>query len=167
MISLDLVAPLLPLPLTLPIALIDLRRQRIPNGLTLALFGGGLADAALRGDGALAPALGGALIGAVAAYGLLYGLRAAYARVRGRTGLGLGDVKFVAAAIPWIGLPALPLLILAASLTALATLLLLRLSGRAIRGDTRLAFGPFLVLGLHATLLIDQVSAIPVAGWDR
>jgi len=163
MIPLDLVAPLLPLPLTLPIAVIDGRRQRIPNGLNLALFGGGLAFAALRGDGGL----GDALIGAVAAYALLYGLRAAYARLRGRTGLGLGDVKFVAAAIPWIGLPALPLLILAASLTALAALAILRLSGRSIRGDTRLAFGPFLVLGLHATLLVGALSALAHDGWTR
>ncbi|SFH07638.1 prepilin peptidase [Methylobacterium gossipiicola] len=156
MIPLDLVAPLLPLPFTLPIAVIDGRRQRIPNGLNLALFGGGLAYAALRGDG-----LGGALTGAVAAYALLYGLRAAYARLRGRPGLGLGDVKFVAAAVSWIGLPALPLLILTASLAALAALLVLRLSGRAIRGDTRLAFGPFLVLGLHATLLVGAIPALP------
>lgn len=156
MIDLALVVPLLPLPVTLPIALIDLRRQRIPNGLTLALFGGGLV---LGGP----EAFGAALVGAAVAYALLYGLRAAYARLRGRTGLGLGDVKFVAAAIPWIGLPGLPVMILVASFGALAALLLQRLSGRTIRADTRLAFGPFLVLGLHATLLVNHLvqGAVP------
>lgn len=158
MTDLAIAAILLPLPITLPIAVIDLRRQRIPNALNLALFGGGLAFAALRGRDALGLALGAALIEAATAFAVFYGLRAAYARLRHRTGLGLGDVKFVAAATPWIGLPGLPFLILAASTSALAVLLLLRLFGRAVRPDTRLPFGPFLALGLHAALVLADAS---------
>lgn len=156
MTDLPIAVLLLPLPITLPIAVIDLRRQRIPNTLNLALFGGGLAFAALRGRDAVGAALGAALIEAVTAFAVLYGLRAAYARLRHRTGLGLGDVKFVAAAIPWIGLTGLPLLLLTASTSALAVILLLRLCGRTVGLDTRLPFGPFLALGLHAALVLAE-----------
>lgn len=98
--------------------------------------------------------MGLALAETILAYLLLAGLRAGYARLRGRTGLGLGDVKFVAAAMPWIGLAHLPLMILIASLSALLAVAALHLSGRRIGAGTQLPFGPFLVLGLHGAQLL-------------
>ncbi len=95
---------------------------------------------------------------AALAYALAWGLRALHARLRGRIGLGLGDVKFLAAATAWTGLAALPLVILVASLTALLALGLASLTGRRIGAATRLPFGPFLVLGLHAALLLAPAS---------
>ncbi len=47
-----------------------------------------------------------------------------------------------------------PLLILVASLTALLAIGLVALSGRRIGATTRLPFGPFLALGLHAALAL-------------
>jgi leader peptidase (prepilin peptidase) / N-methyltransferase len=143
-----LVAALLPLPLTLPIALIDLRRQIIPDRLNLALLG----LAGLRAAQAPLAALAEGLAGAGLAAALLWGLRAAYGAWRGRTGLGLGDVKFVGAATAWIGLSGLPLMIFAASGSALVLIGLAALRGRTIGAATRLPFGPFLALGLHAAL---------------
>lgn len=136
-----------PLPLTLPIAWIDLKRHIIPNGLNLALLVAGLGLAAWR-DPDLASVLlrGGE---AALAYGLFRGVRALHARWRGRIGLGLGDVKFLAAATAWTGLPGLPLVLLVASLSALLVVGLARLDAGA-----RLPFGPFLVLGLHAALAL-------------
>ncbi|KAB1079962.1 prepilin peptidase [Methylobacterium soli] len=147
-----LVAALLPLPLTLPIALIDLRRQIIPDRLNLALLGLGLGLAGLRAAQAPLAALAEGLAGAGLAAALLWGLRAAYGAWRGRTGLGLGDVKFVGAATAWIGLSGLPLMIFAASGSALVLIGLAALRGRTIGAATRLPFGPFLALGLHAAL---------------
>jgi leader peptidase (prepilin peptidase)/N-methyltransferase len=150
-----LLAVLLALPLTVPIAVIDLRRHIIPDALNGALFGLGLAVLASRVPAGAIPAeIGLALVEAVFAYLLLAGLRAAYGRLRNRTGLGLGDVKLVAAAMPWIGLAQLPLMILVASLSALGALGLLRLAGHPIGLRTRLPFGPFLVLGLHGAQLL-------------
>lgn len=144
-----LVAVLIALPLTVPIAVIDLRRRIIPDVLNGALLGLGLGLAAVQAPDAIPVAVGLALAESLVA-GLLFAiLRAAYGRLRGRTGLGLGDVKLVAAAMPWIGLAQLPLMILVASLSALGVLGLLRLAGRPIGMRTRLPFGPFLVLGLH------------------
>jgi leader peptidase (prepilin peptidase) / N-methyltransferase len=147
-----LVAALLPLPLTLPLAVIDLRRRILPDPLTLALFAAGLGVTAFDDphlEGVLTRAAEAAL-----AYALAWGLRALHARLRGRIGLGLGDVKFLAAATAWTGLAQLPLVILVASLAALLALGLAALSGRRIGAATRLPFGPFLALGLHAALLL-------------
>lgn len=140
---------LLALPMTVPAAFIDLRARIIPNGLNLALLLVGLGVLAARDPGAAPLALARALAEAAIAYGLLWGFRAAYARMRGRTGLGLGDVKFIAAAMPWIGLAQLPLMVLIASTSALLTVVALHLSGHRIEGRTRLPFAPFLALGLH------------------
>ena len=149
-----LVAALLPLPLTLPIALVDLRRQIIPDRLNLALLGLGLALAMLRAAQAPFAALAEAIAGAALAAALLWTLRAVYGTWRGRTGLGLGDVKFVGAATAWIGLTGLPVMILAASGSALMLIGLAALRGRTIGAETRLSFGPFLALGLHAALWV-------------
>ncbi|NGM36561.1 prepilin peptidase [Methylobacterium sp. DB0501] len=140
---------LLPLPLTLPAGLIDLRRGIIPNALNLALLVAGLGAAAWE-DGARGVAL--ALASAATAYALFRAVRAGHARLTGRIGLGLGDVKFIGAAAAWTGLTGLPVLILAASLSALAVIGILAAAGREIGRDTALRFGPFLALGLHAAL---------------
>ncbi len=144
-------AALLPLPLTLVASLIDLRRRIIPDVLNLAIFVLGIGVAVLRDP---TPATGVAsVVQAACAFGLFWSLRAGYARLRGRTGLGLGDVKFIAAATAWIGLAGMPLLILVASTTALTAVALAALAGKPIDGRFRLPFAPFLALGLHAALL--------------
>ncbi|GJE18850.1 prepilin peptidase [Methylobacterium marchantiae] len=150
-----LLTVLLALPLTVPIALIDLRRHIIPNALNGALFGLGLCVLAVQAPGGAIPvAIGLALAESALAYLLFAGLRAAYGRLRGRTGLGFGDVKLIAAAMPWIGLAQLPLMILVASLSALGALGAMRLAGHPVGMRTRLPFGPFLALGLHGAQLL-------------
>lgn len=150
-----LLPALLPLPLTLPASWIDLRRRIIPDALNLALLALGLGVAAWR-DGV--PGSGIALAEAACAYALFATLRALHARLSGRIGLGLGDVKFIAAAAAWTGLAGLPVLILAASLSALAVVAGLALAGREVGRATALPFGPFLALGLHAALAIGPLG---------
>lgn len=145
LLALALAPVLAPLPLTLPIAWIDWRRRIIPNGLNLALLAAGLGLAAWQD-----PDFVWLRVGEVAvAFGLFWGVRALHARLRGRIGLGLGDVKFLAAATAWTGLAGLPFILLVASLSALLVVVLARLDAR-----TRLPFGPFLALGLHAALFL-------------
>lgn len=93
------------------------------------------------------------LLGAVMGYGLLQAVRLAYRRLRGHEGLGYGDVKLMAAVGAWLG----PLGVTACMF--LGSLLALAWQGVAALGDrnrlTRLfAFGPFLVAGALATLLL-------------
>ncbi|KQQ25369.1 peptidase A24 [Methylobacterium sp. Leaf123] len=152
----ELFFALLPLPLTVAAATIDLRRRIIPDRVNLALLVLGLGASLLRGPAL--PQLGASLAAAAAAFLLLWSLRAAYARLRGRTGLGLGDVKFIAAAAAWTGLAGLPLMILVASLSALAAVGLAVLAGRRLDGTSRLPFAPFLALGLHVALLAGHTA---------
>ena len=84
-------------------------------------------------------ALGG-LIGA-ATLGLIAVL---YRRLRGRDGLGWGDVKLFGALGCWTAWQGLPTILLSAALAGLLWAVALRLTGRHLTATTRLPFGPFL-----------------------
>jgi leader peptidase (prepilin peptidase)/N-methyltransferase len=83
-------------------------------------------------------------------------LRRLYFAIRKIQGLGLGDVKFVAAAAAWVGIAGIPVMLLAATLTALATAGVLQIAGRSMTRQTSLPFGPFLAIGLWAGLMLRQ-----------
>jgi leader peptidase (prepilin peptidase)/N-methyltransferase len=131
------------------LAWIDIRHGIIPDWLNLTIAGVGLSKAVLVG-GALAGlevACEGAAIGAI-----FWLLRRLYFAFRDVQGLGLGDVKFLAAAGIWVGIAGLPMLLLVAALTALACAGIMQLAGRQLTGQTSLSFGPFLAIGLLFTL---------------
>ncbi|GLH80080.1 prepilin peptidase [Bradyrhizobium sp. SSBR45G] len=86
-------------------------------------------------------------------------LRHLYELARGRQGLGLGDVKFVMAATLWVGLSGLPILLLVATTTALAAVLVLQMRGRQMTGETALPFGPFLVIGLVVVFALQTTGS--------
>jgi len=136
------------------LAWIDLRRGLIPDWLNLAIALTGLARVALL-DGfvaALIAACEGILVGAV-----VWMLRRLYFGWRGYHGLGLGDVKLLAASAIWIGIGGVPMQLLVASLTALAAAGMLRLSGHDMTRQTALPFGPFLVVGLLTALALPEI----------
>jgi leader peptidase (prepilin peptidase)/N-methyltransferase len=70
----------------------------------------------------------------------------AYRRLRRREGLGQGDAKLFAAAGAWLGIAALPQVVLLAALAALIAAAGLSLAGTRLRAHTALPFGPFLAL---------------------
>ncbi len=100
--------------LLLALAVADLIWFRLPDALTLALFGAALAWV-WQSSGAAGSALWGALIGA----GAFWMIRLAYRSLRGREGLGLGDVKLMAGLGALVGPWDLPQMVLMASLLAL------------------------------------------------
>lgn len=114
-------------------AVLDAEYLWLPDRLTLSLLGLGL----WLGHGSFADRC----IGAAAGGGLLLALALGYRHFRGRDGLGLGDVKLVAALGAWLGWQALPQLLLAASVCGLLLALWLALSGRRPGPATRLPFG--------------------------
>ncbi len=87
-------------------------------------------------------------------------LRRLYFMFRKYQGLGLGDVKLLAASGVWIGLAGVPVQLLVGSLAALAAAVLLHLSGKTMTRQTSLPFGPFLALGLLVTLILQQTGWI-------
>lgn len=131
--------------LMLAVAATDANRYLIPNALTAAATALALLRAAAIGPDAGAYALlwavGRALIIALPLLALMAGYRA----LRGRDGLGLGDVKLAAVAGAWLGLPALFAAIELAALAAIgAYLLATAIKRRPLKTTAFLPFGLFL-----------------------
>ena len=136
------------------LALIDIRHGIIPDWLNLSVAGLGLAKVVMVG-GLVA---GIEAAGEGVAIGLIFWLlRRLYFGLRKIQGLGLGDVKFLAAAGIWIGIAGLPILLLIAALTALAAAAVMQLAGRDMTRRTSLPFGPFLAIGLLFALVVQQI----------
>jgi leader peptidase (prepilin peptidase)/N-methyltransferase len=133
---------------------IDLRRGVLPDLLTLPLIVAGLAAATLFDREALLDRALGAALGYLA----LRAIAAAYRALRGFEGLGGGDAKLLGAAGAWVGVSAVPQVILAAALAALVTVGALRLCGVRLHAHSALPFGPFLALAIWAVWLIGPVS---------
>ena len=130
------------------LAWIDIRHGIIPDWLNLSIASLGLWKALMTGGPSfgLEAACQGAAIGAI-----FWLLRRLYFAFRGVEGLGLGDVKFLAAAGIWVGVSGLPMVLLVATLAALACAGIMQLAGRPIAAQTSLSFGPFLAVGLLFT----------------
>jgi leader peptidase (prepilin peptidase) / N-methyltransferase len=132
---------------------IDLRRGIIPDWVNLAIAVIGLARAVIVDSwaAALGAACEGIVIGAI-----VWLLRRLYFMLRTFQGLGLGDVKLLAASGIWIGVAGAPVQLLVASLAALAAAGAMQLAGRTMTRQTSLPFGPFLALGLLVALALQQ-----------
>jgi leader peptidase (prepilin peptidase) / N-methyltransferase len=135
------------------LAWIDIRDGIIPDWLNLAIAGLGLVKITMTGDSSAAIEAGGE---GVAIGALFWLLRRLYFSFRGVQGLGLGDVKLLGAAGIWVGIAGIPLVLLVATMTALACVGVMQLSGRALTARTSLPFGPFLAAGLLLTFAFQQ-----------
>ncbi len=122
--------------LLLALAVSDLIWMRLPDVLTLALALAALVRAGLAGHAAMAG------LGAVLGAGSFWVIRRGYARLRGREGLGLGDVKLMAGIGAFCGPGLLPHVVLAGALLGvLAVLVAAVRSGQGPAGDARQPFG--------------------------
>jgi leader peptidase (prepilin peptidase) / N-methyltransferase len=128
------------------IAWIDGRRQIIPDWLNGLLAAGGGVAVMVLGRPSLMDAIAGAAIGASA----FWALRITYHRLRRRSGLGLGDVKFAGAAGIWVGASGLPWMLLVASVSGLLWAIAAGFVRGGVDGQTRVSFGPHLALGALA-----------------
>ena len=138
------------------LTLTDIRRGIIPNSINLSIAGLGLLKAVVSTGAMEAVELGCE----AAATGLIFWLlRRGYFVLRKTQGLGLGDVKFLAAAGTWIGVAGLPILLLIATLAALAAAGSLQLAGRDMTRQSSLPFGPFLAIGLVLTVISQHFQA--------
>lgn len=134
-------------PALIALTTIDIATFRLPDPLTLLLLGLGVVVTASNGSEAV---LWNAIAVAIGFFGLV-AVAALYRRVRGRAGLGLGDVKLYGASGMWVGLEGLPSVLLLACLSALVAIAIALLNERQITTTTPFPFGPFLCLGLWAT----------------
>ena len=142
--------------------MIDQRRFIIPNELTAAAAALGIVYAGIAEPDATVQAIAWRWCAGRCLRSCSSALRAAYARVRGREGMGLGDVKLAGAGGVWLGWPAIPIAIEIAALSALAALgaAACRSGGGAIHATTRLPFGLFLAPAIWLAWLIEVLLDI-------
>jgi len=141
--------------IALAIAVIDARWFIIPNELTAAGFALGLVYAAATEPQALHAMFFAALRGAVLAL-LFLGMREAYRRLRGRDGIGLGDVKLAGVAGAWLSWLAMPIAIEIAALAAIAVFAVRHYAaGRPLDATLKFPFGLFLAPSIWLGWLID------------
>lgn len=124
------------------ITFIDAAHQIIPDLISLPGIVAGLLAALLTPQGSFQDAL----IGVIAGGGSFYLVALVFERLTGRPGLGGGDIKMLAMIGAWLGWQALPLTVLAASLSGalFGTACIFR-SGKGLR--LKIPFGPFLAFG--------------------
>jgi leader peptidase (prepilin peptidase) / N-methyltransferase len=131
------------------LVVVDLRRQLLPDALVLPLLPLGLLEAWLTGGDLVAAGAGAAFGG-----GLLWLVRVVHRRLRGREGLGLGDVKLMAAGGAWIGPAGIGPALLIAALATLAAVGIAHLLGRGPALAARIPFGPGLAAGILVAALL-------------
>jgi leader peptidase (prepilin peptidase) / N-methyltransferase len=146
--------------LALAIAVIDARSFLIPDWLSAAAFLLALADTAngalqnyprffqqfFRQDIwlAMGQAIGLSIVRAAILGFAFFALRAIYSRLRGREGMGLGDVKLAAVAGAWLDWPLMPLAVEIAALAGLCAYAVGQFAGRRpFSGAVPLPFGLF------------------------
>jgi len=146
------------------LAIIDARTLILPDCLTLPLIalgvcyaawinavpGASASDRALEAIYSLAAAAGGFLLMALVAK--------IFRSIRGIEGLGLGDAKLLAAAGAWLGLAALPTVILLAAAGALLITVISRRLSQSQDPLKPVPFGPYLAGGTWIVALYGPLS---------
>jgi leader peptidase (prepilin peptidase)/N-methyltransferase len=144
------------------IACVDLERLVIPDLANIAVAALGVAFVLLETPAsALVGELSDALLRAIAAGGLLFVVRFAFERLAGKQGLGLGDVKLMAASgiiLTWGSLPYA--LVLAAVAAILVVVLHGIRQGAWLDRETEIPFGAFLAPAIWAAFLLEQLNLL-------
>jgi leader peptidase (prepilin peptidase)/N-methyltransferase len=131
--------------LALAIAVIDARRFIIPNELTGAALVLALLNAAVTAQDGMLEAVGAAVLRGAVTTLLFYGLKVGYRRLRGRDGIGLGDVKLAGVAGAWLSWSTIPIAIEIAALAAIAVFLVRHYAAaRPLDTALKFPFGLFL-----------------------
>jgi leader peptidase (prepilin peptidase)/N-methyltransferase len=141
--------------IAIAIAAIDARYFVIPNELTAAGLALALLYAAVTGLEPLG-AVGFALLRAAVLALLFFALREGYRRLRGRDGIGLGDVKLAGVAGAWLGWAAMPIAVEIAALSAIAAFALRHYAaGRPLNAALKFPFGLFFAPSIWLGWLIE------------
>jgi len=144
------------------IALYDARHFVIPNVFSGAALVLALAHAAVLDPAAAAEAIVLALVRGAAAGGVFLAIKLAYRWLRGREGIGMGDVKLAAVAGAWLDwfaiLVAVELAVLAALGTHLARMATRR---RRLRAGSVLPFGLYLAPAIWIRWFVQTVLLWP------
>jgi leader peptidase (prepilin peptidase)/N-methyltransferase len=131
-------------------SLYDIRHYVLPNVASLALAGLGLISAFATQS--VQPA--DALIGAILGGGILWIARLVFRYLRHEEGLGLGDVKWMAAGGIWVGWSGIGPALMIATLAGLVAYGVHAVKMRRLDRSLVIPFGPFLSFGIASIHLI-------------
>jgi len=144
--------------LMISIAVIDWRSFIIPDPLTIAGLVLAVVHAAAQEPDAMLRAVAIAALRGTALALVFLIIRYAYSRIRGKQGLGLGDVKLAGVAGAWLGWSMLPIVVDVAAFTALSAYLLRQfVFGRPMRATNRVPFGLFLAPAIWLCWLLETM----------
>ena len=138
----------------LALSVIDFRHFVLPDVLTLPLAAVGLLVAFLLDQSQFQMHVAASLAG----FGLMALINCVYRHLNGHDGLGLGDAKLLGAGGAWVGVSGLAGIVFIASIAALAWVLVRCADGRQFSARSRIAFGPFLSLGIWIVWLYGPVE---------
>ena len=138
------------------LAYIDFRSFQLPNAITLPMIAIGiLFNVVGMPDPGLASPIS-SLLGAITGFTLLWALDKMYYLSKKQHGIGLGDAKLLSALGAWLGLGAIPNILLIASIAGvLGGVLWLHFQKQTIR--SAFPFGPFLAFAGIIELLWPQL----------
>lgn len=135
------------------LGLIDAHTGLLPNELNLALMVSGLAWHCVAVGSLMPPAE--FAWGMVVGWFLPYAMNRVHERWRGTMAIGEGDAKLLAGIGAWLGVEALPLVWVIASLVLLAYTALVYVAGHG--RVAYVTFGPFLAVGASSVMLLNHV----------
>jgi leader peptidase (prepilin peptidase) / N-methyltransferase len=147
--------------LMLAIAVIDARWFIIPDQLSAAGFALGLINAAVIAPPEMWQALAIAFARGTVLALLFYALRTLYRRLRGRQGIGLGDVKLAAVAGAWLDWLTMPIAIEIAALSALGVIGIRYYGAGRLDAALKFPFGLFLAPSIWACWLLEATLLAP------
>jgi len=137
------------------LAFVDARTKLLPDVLTLPLLWLGILIQLFPETRTVGLEL--SVIGAVAGYLPLWLFAWLYKLIRGRAGLGMGDLKLLAAMGVWSGPFVLPQVLLLAALLAIAVFVIERLVHRSAGGfHEERPFGPAIIAAYFIVLLFTR-----------
>ena len=137
------------------LALVDYQIRLLPDVLTLSMLWLGLVIQLFPDTRTVGLEM--AVIGAVAGYLPLWILAKVYFLIRQRDGLGMGDLKLLAAMGAWSGAGVLPRVVFVAALLAILAVVARRLlAAHRLSLQEELPFGPWLILAYM--LVLTQMS---------
>ena len=144
--------------LMLAIAAVDYRHLLIPNELTATAFALAIVNAALAPSPSLVESVATAALRGAVTMAFFLALRWLYGRLRGREGLGLGDVKLAFVAGAWLDWVMIPVAIEIAALVALITYGAWHLVAKqSFSATSRLPFGLFFAPAIWLSWLLGEV----------
>jgi leader peptidase (prepilin peptidase)/N-methyltransferase len=131
----------------LALTLIDLKKQLLPDSMTLPLLWLGIL-CALFG---LYTDLQSSVVGAMAGYMILWSVYQVFKLVTKKEGMGFGDFKLLAAMAAWVGYAYLPQMILVSAISGSVIGIVMLIFGRAQQQP--IPFGPYLAIAGWIALL--------------